>query len=414
MIARNLRINPTRLWDMHMEMAKIGPGISGGNNRQTLTDDDKLGRDLFKRWCKEAGMKVSIDTMGNMFARRPGKNDSLPPVMAGSHLDTQPTGGRFDGIFGVLAALEAVRTMNDLGIQTKHPIEVVNWTNEEGSRFPPPMVGSGVFSGTFKEADAYAIEDADGATLGNELERIGYKGDIACTQRPVKAFFECHIEQGPMLENEGKSIGVVTGVQAMRWYKGRVLGEARHAGTTPPQKRKDALTAASKLFIEIDAIMRRRGDEGRCTVGLAQAFPGSPNVCPDRVEFTVDMRNPTSDELNAMDRELRAAAEQLYIDTGCGFELDESWFSEPVVFARECVDAIRSGAEAHGHSWREIMSGAGHDAVHMNRVAPTAMIFIPCTDGISHNEAEYASPEHIAAGADTLLAAMLEFANVQE
>ena len=234
MTARNLRINPTRLWDMHMEMAKIGPGIAGGNNRQTLTDDDKLGRDLFKRWCEEAGMTVSVDTMGNMFARRHGKNDSLPPVMAGSHLDTQPTGGRFDGIFGVLAALEAVRTMNDLGIETEHPIEVVNWTNEEGSRFPPPMVGSGVFSGTFKEADAYAIEDVDGATLGGELERIGYKGDVACAQRPVKAFFECHIEQGPMLENEGKSIGVVTGVQAMRWYKGRVLGEARHAGTTPP------------------------------------------------------------------------------------------------------------------------------------------------------------------------------------
>ena len=414
MTARNLRINPTRLWDMHMEMAKIGPGIAGGNNRQTLTDDDKLGRDLFKRWCQEAGMTVSIDTMGNMFARRPGKNDSLPPVMTGSHLDTQPTGGRFDGIFGVLAALEAVRTMNDLGIETEHPIEVVNWTNEEGSRFPPPMVGSGVFSGTFKQADAYAIEDVDGATLGGELERIGYKGDVACAQRPVKAFFECHIEQGPMLENEGKSIGVVTGVQAMRWYKGRVLGEARHAGTTPPQNRKDALTAASKLFIEIDAIMRRRGDEGRCTVGLAQAFPGSPNVCPDRVEFTIDMRNPTTDELNAMDRELRAAAEQLYTETGCGFEFEESWFSEPTVFAQECVDAIRNGAESHGHGWREIMSGAGHDAVHMNRVAPTAMIFIPCTDGISHNEAEYASPEHIAAGADTLLAAMLEFANVQE
>ncbi len=414
MTARNLRINPTRLWDMHMEMAKIGPGIAGGNNRQTLTDDDKLGRDLFKRWCEEARMTISVDTMGNMFARRPGKNDSLPPVMAGSHLDTQPTGGRFDGIFGVLAALEAVRTMNDLGIETEHPIEVVNWTNEEGSRFPPPMVGSGVFSGTFKEADAYAIEDMNGATLGGELERIGYKGDIACAQRPVKAFFECHIEQGPMLENEGKSIGVVTGVQAMRWYKGRVLGEARHAGTTPSQNRKDALTAASKLFIEIDAIMRRRGDDGRCTVGLAQAFPGSPNVCPDRVEFTIDMRNPTTNELNAMDRELRAAAEQLYTKTGCGFELEESWFSEPTVFAKECVDAIRRGAEAHGHGWQEIMSGAGHDAVHMNRVAPTAMIFIPCTDGISHNEAEYASPEHIAAGGDTLLAAMLEFANVQE
>ncbi len=410
MTSRNLRIDPKRLWDMHMEMAKIGPGVAGGNNRQTLTDADRQGRDLFKRWCEAAGLTVTIDRMGNMFARRPGRNNDLAPVMAGSHLDTQPTGGRFDGIFGVLAALEAVRTMNDLGLETERPIEIVNWTNEEGSRFGPPMMGSAVVAGVIDEAAAFATTDPDGETVGAALEAIGYKGEVPATARPIHAFFECHIEQGPFLEREGKAIGVVTGVQAMRWYKARVLGEARHAGTTPPSARKDALTAAAKLLLDIDAIMQRRGEDGRATVGIFQAYPGSPNVCPDRVEFTVDMRNPTTDALNAMDREFRAAAEALYADTGCGVEIEESWFSGPIAFDPACIEAVRRGAEAAGHGWRDITSGAGHDAVNVNRIAPAAMIFIPCKDGISHNEAEYAAPEDIAAGADVLLAAMLEFA----
>lgn len=414
MAARNLRINPTRLWDMHMEMAKIGPGVAGGNNRQTLTDDDRLGRDLFKRWCEDAGLTVTIDRMGNMFARRPGRQDDLAPVMAGSHLDTQPTGGRFDGITGVLAALEAVRTMNDLGVETDRPIEIVNWTNEEGARFGPPMMGSAVFAGAMDEAVAYKTTDADGVTFDQALGEIGYRGERPAEQRPIHAFFEIHIEQGPYLEQEAKAIGVVTGVQAMRWYKARVLGEARHAGTTPPFARKDALTGAARLLLELDQIMQRRGEDGRVTVGVFQAHPGSPNVCPDRVEFTVDMRNPTADELNAMDREFRAAAENLYAETGCGVEIEETWFSEPVLFDADCVAAVRQGAEANGHGWREIMSGAGHDAVNVNRVAPAAMIFIPCKDGVSHNEAEYASPEAVAAGADVLLAAMLDFAGVED
>lgn len=410
MTPRNLRIDPKRLWDMHMEMAKIGPGVAGGNNRQAATAVDKEGRDLFRRWCQDAGLTVSIDSMGNMFARRPGRDNALSPVMAGSHLDTQPTGGRFDGIFGVLAALEAVRTMNDLGIETERPIEVVNWTNEEGSRFGPPMMGSAVFAGVLDQDVAYATEDAEGVAFGDALKDIDYIGDAPAEARPIHALFECHIEQGPFLEREEKAIGVVTGVQAMRWYKARVLGEARHAGTTPPSARKDALTAAAKLVLEIDQIMQRRGDDGRATVGVFQAYPGSPNVCPDRVEFTVDMRNPTADELNAMDREFRGAAERIYADTGCGVEIEETWFSEPVVFDPDCVAAVRQGAEANGHAWRDIMSGAGHDAVNVNKVAPAAMIFIPCKDGISHNEAEYAAPEALAAGADVLLAAMLEAA----
>lgn len=408
MPTRNLGVDPNRLWELHMEMAKIGPGIAGGNNRQTLTDDDRLGRDLFKRWCEAAGMTVTIDRMGNMFARRPGRDPDAAPVLAGSHLDTQPTGGRFDGITGVLSALEAVMTLNDLGIETERPIEVVNWTNEEGSRFGPPMMGSAVVAGVIDEATAYATQDADGETVEAALTGIGYQGDLPASARPIHALFEIHIEQGPYLEREDKAIGVVTGVQAMRWYKARVLGEARHAGTTPPSARKDALTAAARLVLEIDGIMQRRGDDGRATIGIFEAHPGSPNVCPDRVEFTVDMRNPTTDELNAMDREFRAAAENLYSNTGCGIEIEETWFSEPVVFDAECVDAVRRGAEANGHAWREIMSGAGHDAVHINKIAPSAMIFIPCKDGISHNEAEYASKEAIAAGADVLLRALLE------
>jgi N-carbamoyl-L-amino-acid hydrolase len=409
-IQRNLSVNKSRLWNMHLEMAKIGPGVAGGNNRQALTDDDRMGRDLFKTWCEAADMTVSIDTMGNMFARRAGTNQTLPPVLAGSHLDTQPTGGRFDGVFGVLAALEAVQTMNDLGIKTERPIEIVNWTNEEGSRFGPPMMGSAVFAGALSEAEAKATKDQDGFTMGEALKEIDYVGKEPTQSRPVHAFIECHIEQGPFLEREDKAIGVVTGVQAMRWYKARVLGEARHAGTTPPSSRKDALTAAAKLVLKIDEIMQQRGDAGRCTVGIFQAFPGSPNVCPDRVEFTVDMRNPTSEELNKMDREFRRAAEDLYIDTGCGVEIEEIWFSEPVHFDQTCIDAIRRGANEHGHPWRDIMSGAGHDAVNMARIAPSAMIFIPCKDGISHNEAEYSSPEAIAAGADVLLSTLLDLA----
>ena len=410
MAARNLRIDPQRLWDMHMAMAEIGPGIAGGNNRQTVTAEDRAGRDLFKTWCEAAGLTVTVDRMGNMFARRSGRDDSLAPVMAGSHLDTQPTGGRFDGITGVLSALEAVHTMNDLGIQTERPIEIVNWTNEEGARFGPPMMGSAVFAGLIDEAKAYATEYSDGVTFGEALSAIDYQGEAPAVARPIHAMFEVHIEQGPFLEAEGKAIGVVTGVQAMRWYKARTLGEARHAGTTPPAARKDALTAAARLLLALDAIMQKRGMDGRVTVGMLQAYPGSPNVCPDRVEFTVDMRNPETDELNAMDREFRKAAEDLYSETGCGVEIEESWFSPPIAFDADCVAAVRRGAEANGHAWREIMSGAGHDAVNVNKVAPAAMIFIPCADGISHNEAEYASPEAVAAGADVLLAAMLEAA----
>ncbi len=407
----NLRIDPARLWDSHMDMAKIGPGVAGGNNRQTLTDEDREGRDLFRQWCEAAGMTVTVDKIGNMFARRPGRNNDLPPVMMGSHLDTQPTGGRFDGVFGVLAGLEVVRSLNDLGMETEAPLEVVNWTNEEGGRFPPPMVGSAVFAGQMPLEKALDIQDLEGARFGDELKRIGFEGDQPLGRRPIGAYFECHIEQGPILEAEEKSVGVVTGVQAMRWYEVTVTGRESHAGTTPPGNRRCALTAASRIVLALDEIMQRRGVDGRCTVGVLEVKPGSPNVIPGEVFFTVDIRNPTVSELDVMDQEFRDAVAAVTADGTMQVEVTETWLSPPVLFDPGCVAAVRHGAETAGHAWRDIMSGAGHDAVHVSKIAPTAMIFVPCKDGISHNEAEYSAPEHLAAGCDVLLRAVLEYAN---
>jgi len=410
---RNIRIDGQRLWDTIMEMAKIGATAKGGSNRQTLTDEDKAGRDLFVRWCREAGLQVTVDRMGNIFARRPGRNDSLPPIMAGSHLDTQPTGGRFDGVFGVLAALEVVRTLNDHGVETEAPVEIVNWTNEEGARFAPPMVASGVFAGVFTLEEAHAIRDAEGATMGGELSRIGYLGDVPVGGRPVGAYFEAHIEQGPILEREGKPVGVVTGAQGARWYEITVTGDAGHAGATPMDMRRDALVAAAHIVQAVQRIGRRRDPYGRGTVGIMRVSPGSPNVVPDEVFFTVDMRHPQAEVMSEMDTELRAAAEEAAKAQGTPVEVKEIWYSPPVAFDRTCVDAVRQAASALGHGHMDLVSGAGHDAVYMARVAPTAMIFAPCEKGLSHNEAENAKPEDLAAGCDGLLHAMLERADAR-
>lgn len=410
---RNIRIDGQRLWDTIMEMAKIGATAKGGSNRQTLTDEDKAGRDLFVRWCREAGLQVTVDRMGNIFARRPGRNDSLPPIMAGSHLDTQPTGGRFDGVFGVLAALEVVRTLNDHGVETEAPVEIVNWTNEEGARFAPPMVASGVFAGVFTLEEAHAIRDAEGATMGGELSRIGYLGDVPVGGRPVGAYFEAHIEQGPILEREGKPVGVVTGAQGARWYEITVTGDAGHAGATPMDMRRDALVAAAHIVQAVQRIGRRRDPYGRGTVGIMRVSPGSPNVVPDEVFFTVDMRHPQAEVMSEMDTELRAAAEEAAKAQGTPVEVKEIWYSPPVAFDRTCVDAVRQAASALGHGHMDLVSGAGHDAVYMARVAPTAMIFAPCEKGLSHNEAENAKPEDLAAGCDVLLHAMLERADAR-
>jgi N-carbamoyl-L-amino-acid hydrolase len=395
-----------------MEMAKIGPGVKGGNRRLTLTDVDREGRDLFKRWCEEAGCTVVVDTMGNMFARRPGTDDSLPPVMMGSHLDTQPTGGKFDGVLGVLSGLEVVRSLNDLGIRTKHPIEVVNWTNEEGSRFTPAMIASGVFAGAYTEEQAYAIKDADGLLFGDELKRIGYVGDEPVGKRPLKAMFEYHIEQGPILEAENIDIGVVTHGQGQRWYDVTLTGFESHAGTTPMPRRRDALLGAARLVQAVNEIALSHAPHAVGTVGVLKPYPGSRNVIPGSVMMSVDFRHPQDAVLTDMKARLHAAIDRVCAEIGLTAEVTETFYYPPVEFDKSCVDAVRRAAERLGYSHRDIVSGAGHDACYIARVAPTSMIFCPCVDGISHNEEENIHPEWASAGADVLFHAVVETAEI--
>ena len=409
----DLIVNGERLWRSLMTMAEIGATPKGGVNRQTLTDEDRRGRDLFRKWCEEAGLQVSVDRMGSMFARRPGSDDRQPPVMLGSHLDSQPTGGKFDGALGVLAALEVVRTLNDRGIATTAPLEVVNWTNEEGCRFPPAMIASGVFAGVFDLDYGLSRRDHAGRTIGEELQRIGYAGEHPVGGRPVGALFELHIEQGPILEAEGQRIGIVTGGQGTRWYDCAVSGAETHAGPAPMESRQDALRAAAAMLEEIYQIAHRHAPSGRATIGEFQAFPGSRNTVPGRVGFTVDLRHPDGNTMDAMDHALREVFERAR-GRAAGrleFQLEEIWYAPPVAFDPECIEAVRQAAARLGLSAREIVSGAGHDAVYMARAVPTAMIFVPCRDGISHAEVEYASPEACTDGANVLLHAVLARAN---
>ena len=411
---RNLSIDGDRLWASLMEMARIGATEKGGSRRLALTDEDREGRDLFVRWCREAGCTVSVDRIGNIFARRPGRDPTLAPVTTGSHLDTQPTGGRFDGVYGVLAGLEIVRTLNDLGIETERPIEVVCWTNEEGSRFAPSMIASGVFAGKFALDDVLRITDPDGLTIGAELERIGYAGDEEVGARPIHAYFEAHIEQGPILEAENRPIGIVTGGQGMRWYEVVLTGVESHAGTTPMERRKDALLGAARLVERANRIGLDHAPDGRTTVGMIDSYPNSRNVIPGRVFLTFDFRHPEEDVLAAMDAALRAGIAGIAGDLGLAFELKEVLDSPPVPFDAACIAAVRNAAEKHGYAAREIISGAGHDACNIAAVAPTSMIFIPCVDGISHNEIEDAKPEWVTAGGEVLLDAMLEMVSTPD
>lgn len=407
----NLRIDGDRLWDSLMQLAEIGATAKGGVCRLALTDLDRQGRDLFRRWAESAGCGITVDKMGNVFARRPGKDNSLAPVLMGSHLDTQPTGGKFDGNYGVLAGLEVLRTLNDFNVETARPLEVVVWTNEEGSRFQPSMVASGVFAGVFDLAYGLSRADADGKTIGAELQRIGYAGEAAVGGREIAAFFEAHIEQGPILEAESKTIGVVEGVQGIRWFEYYVTGQEAHAGPTPMNVRHDALQGAARMIAEADRIATARSPNARATVGVVEAFPNSINVIPGRVKFTVDLRHPDDEVLGAMDRELRAASEKIAKDRGLTLEIKEIWHNPPVAFAPECVRTVQAAVDKLGYSNRRIVSGAGHDAVNISKVAPTAMIFVPCKDGISHNEIEDASKADIGAGCQILLQAMVERAN---
>lgn len=406
-MSSKVKIDGQRLWDSLMEMAKIGATDKGGVCRLALTDVDKAARDLFVTWCKEAGCTITIDKMGNIFGRREGKSPDSPPVMTGSHIDSQPTGGRFDGIYGVLSGLEVIRALNDAGVETDAPIEVAAWTNEEGSRFAPAMVASGVFAGVFDLEYGLSRADLDGKTMGEELERIGYAGDVPMG-KPVKAFFEAHIEQGPILENEGKTIGVVTDAQGQRWYECEFTGQEAHAGPTPMKTRRDALVGAARIVDAVNRIGLEHSPLACATVGLLQVFPNSRNTIPGRVFFAIDLRHPDDDTLSTMDKKVRAAiakvAEELKLET----KLEEIWYSPPVHFDPECVAAVRKAAEAHGMDHRDIVSGAGHDACYISRVAPTSMVFIPCEDGISHNEVENTTPEFAAAGCQVLLDAMLE------
>lgn len=407
---RNIQIDGERLWASLMEMARIGATEKGGVCRLTLTDRDKQSRDLFTRWCEEAGCTVTVDEMGNMFARRPGKAADAPPVMAGSHLDSQPTGGKFDGAYGVLAGLEVIRTLNEHDVETQAPVEVAVWTNEEGSRFSPAMMGSGVFTGTFDADTIRATTDHDGLTFGEELQRIGYAGDERAGEHPVAVYYEAHIEQGPILEAEDATIGVVTGGQGIRWYDIECTGQEAHAGPTPMPRRRDAFVAAAQLVQEVNAIGHRFAPLACATVGTGEVFPNSRNVIPGRVVLTVDLRHPDDDILEQMEAALRGACEALAQSSGVQVDCSRLWALPPQPFDPRCVDAVREGARLAGYSHRDIVSGAGHDAVFMAKVTPTGMIFIPCEGGISHNEIENASQEDCAAGCNVLLHAIMQSA----
>jgi N-carbamoyl-L-amino-acid hydrolase len=395
-----------------MEMAKIGGTPKGGCKRLTLTDVDKQGRELFRSWCQQAGLTLKIDEMGNMFARRAGVEDNLPPVVLGSHLDTQPTGGKFDGVLGVLGALEVVRSLNDLKIKTRYPIEVANWTNEEGSRFAPAMVSSGVFAGVYSKEFAYSRLDPEGKTLGDELKRIGFMGEEPIGGRPLHAYFELHIEQGPILEDEGYDVGIVTHGQGQRWYELKLTGFESHAGSTPMPVRKDALLGAARVVELVNAIGLSKAPLGVSTCGMINAYPNSRNVIPGEVFLACEFRHPIDATLSEMDAALHEGVKAICDKIGLGYELKQVFYYAPVAFDEECVSAVRRAAGHFGYEHRDIVSGAGHDACYMARVTPTSMIFTPCVDGVSHNESEDIKLEWSTAGANVLLHAALEKAEI--
>ena len=410
----NLRINGDRLWDSLMEMAEIGPGIAGGNNRQTLTDEDAVGRALFQKWCEAAGCTMGLDQMGTMFARREGTDPDALPVYVGSHLDTQPTGGKYDGVLGVLGGLEILRTLNDMGIKTKHPIVATNWTNEEGTRFAPAMLASGVFGGVHTQEWAYAREDAEGKKFGDELARIGWRGDEEVGARKMHAFFELHIEQGPILEIEGKDIGVVTHGQGLSWTEITITGKDSHTGSTPMPMRKNAGLGMARILEAVEQIALSHAPHAVGAAGHIDIYPNSRNVIPGKAVFTVDFRSPDLQVIKDMENKLREVASAIVGQMGLGITFEKVGGFDPVEFDEGCVAAIRNAAERMGYSHMDLISGAGHDACWINGVAPTAMVMCPCVDGLSHNEAEDISKEWATAGADVLMQAVVETAEIVE
>jgi N-carbamoyl-L-amino-acid hydrolase len=410
-LASNQRIDGRRLWDALMSMAETGATEKGGVRRLALTAVDKAGRDRYRSWCEEAGLTVRTDAMGNMFARREGRDPSRPPVLFGSHLDSQPTGGKFDGALGVIAGLEVMRTLNELGIQTEAPVELVNWTDEEGSRFGKAMMGSGVWAGVFDQAATEALLDTEGMSLGEALDSTGYRGTEPAARFPADSYFELHIEQGPILEREGKEIGIVTGGQAQVWYDAVVTGQDSHAGTTPPSMRKDALVGAARIIDLVDRTMRARGEDGRGTVGQLFVLPNSRNVVPGEVRFSVEFRHPDQAELERIAAQFPRDAGFIARDSEVSLVLTERVRLPAQPFDPACVGLVREAAARLGYSAREIVSGAGHDAIFVAQHVPSAMIFTPCRDGLSHNEAEHIEPEQAEAGCQVLLEVVLARAN---
>ncbi len=406
-----LRVDGQRLWDSIMMMAEIGPGEQGGSCRLALTDEDRDGRDLFIHWCEEIGCGIRVDDMGNIFARRAGRNNDLAPVVAGSHLDTQPHGGKFDGIYGVLAALEVLRTLQGNNVTTEAPVEVVMWTNEEGSRFAPAMIASGVYAGIFDKEYAWSIVDSDGKSMGDELTRIGYRGDLPCGKNPIGALLEAHIEQGPILEAENDQIGVVVGGQGQHWYDVTLRGQDSHAGSTPMPGRRDALVAAAEIITRMQDLALEFAPQAVTTVGELVVKPNSRNTIPGEVFFTIDIRNPDDTALAEMAKRVVAGVKDIAAKHGVELDLKKIWDKAPVKFDADCIAAVSAATRLLGYSSRQMVSGAGHDACQVCLVAPTSMIFVPCADGLSHNEQESAEPEDLEAGCNVLLHAMLKLAN---
>ena len=409
--ASNHRIDGRRLWDSLMAMAEIGATAKGGVKRLALSPVDRAGRDLFRGWCEAAGLSVRVDTMGNMFARRPGRDPARPPVLFGSHLDSQPTGGKFDGALGVIAGLEVMRTLDELGLVTEAPVELVNWTDEEGARFGRAMMGSGVWAGVFDQAETEALLDPDGISVGEALDGSGCRGADPVARQAADSYFELHIEQGPILEREGAQIGIVTGGQAQAWYDAVVTGRDSHAGTTPPSARRDALVGAARIIDLVDRTMRARGEDGRGTVGQLFVSPNSRNVIPGEIRFSVEFRHPDEAELSRIAAQFPRDAGFIARDAEVALTLTERVRIPAQPFDPSCVALVREAAARLGYTARDIVSGAGHDAIFVAPHVPAAMIFTPCRDGLSHNEAESIEPDQAAAGCQVLLEAVLARAN---
>jgi len=411
MSGTNRKIDAARLWDSLMAMAEIGATPKGGVRRLTLTEVDRQGRDRFAGWCAELGLTMRIDSIGNMFARREGRDPARLPVLLGSHLDSQPSGGKFDGALGVIAGLEVMRSLHDLNIETEAPIELVNWTDEEGSRFGHSLMGSGVWAGVYGQEKIYGLRDVEGITVRDALDSIGYRGEHPAAPFPADAYFELHIEQGPILEAEGKPIGIVTGAQAQVWWDAVLIGQDSHAGTTPPSTRRDALLGAARVIELVDRMMRARGEDGRGTVGFLQVIPNSRNVIPGEVRFSVEFRHPDTDEIERLAEEFPKHAQGIADELRLELTLTELFRFPHQPFDPGCVALVRQAAARLGLPAREMVSGAGHDAVYVARHVPTAMIFTPCKDGLSHNEAESILPEEAAAGCQVLFEAVVARAN---